>query len=169
MIYSKVGHQKLNFTSLDDEKPQNLPDRKPPNKNRPNLDKDEEEKQDPVLIIGKQVSAGDNIEDQKSVKVKHIFDINILWLNKFAILKKIIKDINRGDKYSVNRNDVKYIQDVFVKYIFPLDDEQIVSDYIEFSPKEENSIDYKVSMHSYHNYVLEPNKSIINSLIKSDE
>ena len=112
-----------------------MPDRKPPNKNRPNLDKDEEEKQDPVLIIGKQVSAGDNIEDQKSVKVKHIFDINILGLNNFAILKKIIKDINRGDKYSVNKNEVKYIQDVFVKYIFPLDDEQIVSDYIEFSPK----------------------------------
>ena len=158
----------LTTSNIDKKSPsKDISDRRNFERGRPNADDADQE--DPVLIIGRQVSAGDQFQDQKSVKVKHIFEINVVELRNFAILKKIIKDIDRGDKHSVNRNEVRYIQDVFVKYIFPLDDEQIVSDYVEFSPRTELSVDYKVSMHSYHNYVLEPNMSIMESLSKSDE
>lgn len=102
---------------------------------------------------------------QKTVKTKHIFEIKIKEIRNIAILKMILKDLNRGDKHI----PPKHIQDVFLKYIFPLDDEQIVSDYLEYSPLTESSMDYTVSMHSFHTYLLEPGKSVESSLTKCGE
>lgn len=118
------------------------------------------------FMIGKQTQNTTQGSGDKSTKIKHIFSIKVLELMNVAILKKVINDLNREDRYSQTKQEGKYIQDVFVKYIFPLDDEQIVSDYIEFEPKQGGSFDYKVSMHSFHSYVLEPDKSIGESLAK---
>ena len=108
-------------------------------------------------------------EEEKTVKTKHIFEIVVKELRNVVILKKILKDLNRGNRESEESSESKYIQDVFVKYIFPLDDEQIVSDYIEFNPTKEDSFDFSVSMHSYHTYLLETDKSVVDSLKKCGE
>jgi hypothetical protein len=108
----------------------------------------------------------DKNASETTVKVKHIFEINVKEVRNVPILKKILKDINRGDKSSEGKDANKYIQDVFVKYIFPLDDEQITSDYLEYSPSKDDCMDYKVSMHSYHTYLLETDKPVASSLGK---
>lgn len=137
--------------------------------NRNNYDNLEESAE---FIVGKKIIDSepnnvDNAEHNKSPKIKHIFEINVKEIRNIPILKKILKDLNRGDKQSEAKQENKYIQDVYVKYIFPLDDEQIVSDFLEYAPREDNSVDFKVSMHSYHSYLLETDKSIADSLKKS--
>lgn len=126
------------------------------------------------FMIGKRdysehVGHDGHIDQSKTVKIKHIFEVNVKELVNVVILRMILKDLSRGTKHSESKSENKYIQDVFVKYIFPIDDEQIVSDYIEFNPKTSGSLDYNVSMHSYHTYLLEPNKSIVDSLKKCGE
>lgn len=167
--------KKIGKDGNKDKKPQTKSPQKPlpkspakPTQTKTLQEKPRKQIEDGEFIVGKKVSAHDETEGEPSVKTKHIFEINIEELNNFAILKKIIKEINRGNTDDP-APDSKYIQDVFVKYIFPLDDEQIVSDYIQYSPKSESSFDYKVSMHSYHNYVLEPAKSISESLTRASE
>lgn len=144
----------------------NVEETKQPSRNR-NNDADLEESAE--FIVGKKIIDSepnnvDNVESNKSPKIKHIFEINVKEIRNIPILKKILKDLNRGDKQSEAKQENKYIQDVYVKYIFPLDDEQIVSDFLEYAPREDNSVDFKVSMHSYHSYLLETDKSIADSL-----
>jgi hypothetical protein len=158
--------------------------------NLPNKDKEERKKpQGPTKVSPKPPPRGDRARDSaefvigkkdytehidedrkfehvKTVKTKHIFEVNVKELKNVPILKMILKDLNRGDRESQSKAENKYIQNVFVKYIFPLDDEQIVSDYIEFSPKGQDTMDYNVSMHSYHTYLLETHKSVVDSLKK---
>lgn len=163
----------------DDEIFDILNDSPAEDKSKPSRTRHEETKQPPSqhnetaeFVIGKKdynQHIDSNEGQQKTVKTKHIFEINVKELKNVPILKKILKDLNRGDKFSHGKVENKYIQDVFVKYIFPLDDEQITSDYLEYSPTSDDSMDYKVSMHSYHTYLLEPEKSVISSLGKCGE
>ena len=156
----------------DNRKPlKKVEDRKGPSPKKKKPIEDNKGKDSHEFIIGKKdynehVDIDRNVDQAKSVKIKHIFEVNVKELKNVPILKMILKDLNRGTKHSEEKAENKYIQDVFVKYIFPLDDEQIVSDYLEFSPKTSSSLDYNVSMHSYHTYLLEPNKSVVESLKK---
>ena len=155
---------------------------KPLDKKTPSKPKVEETKQNRIdneddieesaeFIVGKKLIDSEpndveNSEANKCPKIKHIFEINVKEIRNIPILRKILKDLNRGDKQSELKQENKYIQDVYVKYIFPLDDEQIVSDFLEYSPRDDNSVDFKVSMHSYHSYLLETNKPVAESLRK---
>lgn len=63
----------------------------------------------------------------------------------------------------------KYIQNVAVKYSFPLDeDETFQSDFLQLNSEalsEQNQFDYRVSINTVHNYLMDKEDSI-QSLLK---
>jgi Zn/Cd-binding protein ZinT len=79
-------------------------------------------------------------ENRAFKKVKHVFEIKIKELKNIPILDKLIKDIN-NDKTAISTLSHKkskvqkdYIQNVAVKYSFPLDDDEVFqSDYIQLN------------------------------------
>lgn len=59
-------------------------------------------------------------------KIKHIFELKVLELKNVPILAKILKDVERVEKDQFNHKmSSKYIQNIYIKYIFPLDDEPL--------------------------------------------
>ena len=105
-------------------------------------------------------------EDQKDArpfkKVKHTFEIQVKELKNIPILDKLIKDIQAVDKAKSGLGQKpqksKYIQNVAVKYSFPLDEDELFqSDFIQLNSEvleEHNQFDYKVSINTIHNYVM---------------
>ena len=80
--------------------------------------------------------------------MKHIFEVKVKELVKIPILDKLIKDVQGYEHASKNRSSGRnqatppkkasgagknqYIQNVSVKYTFPLDDDEIFeSDYLQ--------------------------------------
>lgn len=66
----------------------------------------------------------------------------------------------------------KYIQNVAVKYSFPLDeDEMFQSDFLQLNNEalsETNQFDYRVSINTVHNYLMDKEDSISNMLKSSN-
>lgn len=125
-------------------------------------------------------------------QVKHIFDINIKELKNIPILTRFIReakdfenatlrmtrkplhDSEDSDGSSIRKieDGTNYIQNVSVKYSFPLDEDEILeSDYIRKvipSGKDKqgndvdqsNCYDYNVSMNTIHTYLLSKEESI---------
>jgi hypothetical protein len=98
-------------------------------------------------------------------KVKHVFEIQVRELKNIPILDKLVKDISsvdyaRTSKHSPVRKEAKskYIQNVAVKYSFPLDEDEVFqSDFLQLNSdvlQELNQYDYKVSISTVHNYLL---------------
>lgn len=64
--------------------------------------------------------------------------MKVLELKNVPILSKILWDLERIEWDTQNKwMSSKYIQNVFIKYTFPLDDEPLESDYIMY-PSDEN-------------------------------
>lgn len=114
--------------------------------------------------------------------MKHTFDINIKELKNIPILTRFIREAKEFE--NATRKNMKesasaatdesqnYIQNVSVKYSFPLDEDEILeSDYIrKVAPggkdKDGNEVDasscydYSVSMNTIHTYLLSREDSI---------
>jgi hypothetical protein len=116
--------------------------------------------------------------------VKHTFDINIRELKNIPILTRFIRESKDFENASRRRadtaeadSDKNYIQNVSVKYSFPLDEDEILeSDYIrKVAPGGKDSkgndvdptncYDYSVSMNTIHTYLLSKEDSISNHLV----
>lgn len=83
------------------------------------------------------IAALNNKQNQQQItnfnKLKHIFEIKIIELKNVPILSKILRDLERTEKdMTGKRMSGKYIQTVFVKYTFPVDDEPLESDYLTY-------------------------------------
>jgi hypothetical protein len=126
--------------------------------------------------------------------VKHIFEVRVKELVKIPILDKLIKDgqgydhgpTHKGRSSSKNKTtppkkskmsaggNNQYIQNVSVKYAFPLDDDEIFeSDYLQqttpnsaldsastISGGAADDISYVVSMDTVHSYTLNKDDKI---------
>jgi len=74
-------------------------------------------------------------------KVKHVFEIQVRELKNIPVLDKLVKDISavdyaRTSKHSPVRKEAKskYIQNVAVKYSFPLDEDEVFqSDFLQLN------------------------------------
>ena len=74
-------------------------------------------------------------------KVKHIFEIQVRELKNIPILDKLVKDLSgletaKLSKHSPIRKETrtKYIQNVAVKYSFPLDEDEVFqSDFLQLN------------------------------------
>ena len=110
-------------------------------------------------------------------QVKHVFSINVKELKNIPILAKFIKDARdyetatfTGAKTENVEEDPEetgsaYIQNVAVKYSFPLDEDEILeSDYIRHLTGKEaasgSMYDYGVSMNTVHTYLMPKEDSI---------
>ena len=110
-------------------------------------------------------------------QVKHVFSINVKELKNIPILAKFIKDAKdyecatfTGGKTENVEEDQEvaapdYIQNVAVKYSFPLDEDEILeSDYIRHLTGKEavsgSMYDYSVSMNTVHTYLMPKEDSI---------
>lgn len=91
-------------------------------------------------------------EEREANKFRHVFEVNVRELKNIRILQRVLREVAPCDK------SAKYIQSVFVKYVFPLDDEALESDYIS---QDKNGLDYAVSMNSCHTYLLEKQESVL--------
>ncbi|CDW78943.1 c2 domain-containing protein 3 [Stylonychia lemnae] len=118
-----------------------------------------------------------HLEDNRPYKkVKHVFEIKVKELKNIPILDKLIKDISRNElaqqtqPLERSRSKTKtssknqYIQNAAIKYTFPLDDDQVFqSDYIQLNNESlalNNQFDYKVSINTVHNYIINKEDSI---------
>lgn len=113
-------------------------------------------------------------------KLKHIFEIQVKELKNIPILDKLIKDLSaietsksQHTKQPHKKKDqARYIQNVAVKYSFPLDegDEIFQSDFIQLNSEvlhELNQYDYKVSINTVHNYLMNKEESLQKLLTQS--
>lgn len=117
-------------------------------------------------------------------QIKHIFEIkvkevkNIPLLNKFICQSQSMADQNmmqnsvlstdpRLQKIAKNQSN-KYIQNVAVKYSFPLDEDEILeSDYLQLNNEsldKQGVYNYLVSMDTVHTYILSKEDKIKNVL-----
>jgi len=103
-------------------------------------------------------------------KIKHIFELKVLELKNVPILAKILKDVERVEKDQFNHKlSSKYIQNIYVKYIFPLDDEPLQSDYLTYPNNDEDKFTYGVQMQSSHSYLLSKEDQISTLLKRGGE
>lgn len=96
--------------------------------------------------------------------MKHVFDITVKELKNIPLLTKFIREAKAYEEatqtVSAESEDSSYIQNVAVKYSFPLDEDEILeSDYIRRINQEEQeekgaTYDYSVSMNTVHTYLL---------------
>lgn len=116
-------------------------------------------------------------------QVKHVFSIDVKQLKNIPVLSKFIKEA-RNLQYvtlKTKEEDVEdedfasstYIQNVAVKYSFPLDEDEILeSDYIKKAESEEPSqaanYDYTVSMNTVHTYLM-PKEDRIEALLSTNK
>ena len=63
----------------------------------------------------------------------------------------------------------KYIQTVFVKYTFPVDDEPLESDQLTYPDESSDQFTYGVQMHSSHAYLLGKEEQISKLLYRSGD
>ena len=105
--------------------------------------------------------------------MKHVFNINVKELKNIPVLAKFIKDSKdfesatlHGTENVQDEPESNYIQNVAVKYSFPLDEDEILeSDYIRHlvGKEADNSgslYDYSVSMNTVHTYLMPKEDSI---------
>ena len=84
-------------------------------------------------------------DDGEFNKLKHIFELQITELQNIPILTKILWEIERTERATTGEKmSNKYIQNIFVKYTFPIDDEPLQSDYLSHPSDPEAAFDYKV-------------------------
>lgn len=121
------------------------------------------------------------VDNRPFKKLKHIFEIQVKELKNIPILDKLIKDLNslessktqHSTKHTQKKDQQaksRYIQNVAVKYSFPLDEDEIFqSDFIQLNSDtlhELNQYDYKVSINTVHNYLMNK-EDPIQKLLKS--
>lgn len=88
-------------------------------------------------------------------KIKHIFEIKVNELKNIPILSKILRELERKERDDEGRPmNGKYIQTVYIKYTFPLDDSSFESDYLTYPQSEDAKFDYGVQLDSYHSYMM---------------
>ena len=118
--------------------------------------------------------------------MKHVFSIDIKQLKNIPVLARFIKDskdlqaatLNSHQEENVEDEDFvssSYIQNVAVKYSFPLDEDEILeSDYIKkveggTDPGSQSAnYDYSVSMNTVHTYLM-PKEDKIEDLLCSSK
>ena len=120
-------------------------------------------------------------------QVKHVFSIDIKQIKNIPVLSKFIReakdlqlatmqtqrkeeDVDEDDQDFVSSS---YIQNVAVKYSFPLDEDEILeSDYIkkvEDAPASQSAnFDYNVSMNTVHTYLM-PKEDKISDLLQTNK
>jgi len=88
------------------------------------------------------------------------------------LLSKFIREANDYERTAHRQNTLNsnYIQNVALKYTFPLDEDEIYeSDYIKSNLQQEDDhkiYNYEVSMNTVHTYKLNRNDNIKNHLTK---
>lgn len=117
--------------------------------------------------------------------MKHVFSIDIKGLKNIPVLGKFIKDAKDQQAVTLNSHkeeDVEdedfvsssYIQNVAVKYSFPLDEDEILeSDYIKkvqdtSGPSQSANYDYSVSMNTVHTYLM-PKEDKIEDIMSANK
>ena len=110
----------------------------------------------------------DDTEDPRKPykQIKHIFEIKVKELKNIPVLNKFISQTNRDNSISHDpKSDKiaraqanKYIQNVAVKYSFPLDEDEILeSDYLQLNKDaldQQGIYNYNVSMDTVHTYII---------------
>lgn len=110
-------------------------------------------------------------EKKPYTQVKHVFDINVKSLQQIPILDKFIRDSDDFERSS-KKEPFKstYIQNVAMKYSFPLDEDEVFeSDYIRrnLSSNEDHTLcDFEVSMNTVHTYKISRSDTIKTHLKK---
>lgn len=97
-------------------------------------------------------------------QIKHIFEIKVKELRNMPVLNKFIcqsqSNMTTEDqaKHAKKSQVNKYIQNIAVKYSFPLDEDEILeSDYLQLNREnleKQGVYNYSVSMDTVHTYIL---------------